>query len=241
MKLSDEWESEAERWIAWARTPGHDSYWVFHRDVFFELLPAPGRRTLDVGCGEGRVSRDLAALGHRVTGVDASPTLVRAAREASPELEFGVADAAALPFEDGAFDLVVAFMLLHDLDAIETALAEAARVLGPGGVLCAAVVHPINSAGTFTTSDDDSPFVIDGSYLERARYAADEERDGLTMRFVSEHRPLQDFVNPVIDAGFRLERVREVTFPPAIAAEREGRGRWLRVPLFLHLRARRSA
>src|SRR5262245_24605603 len=59
------WEDQAENWLAWARTPGHDAYWSY-RDLFFRLLPAPGRRTLEVGCGEGRVARDLAARGHRV-------------------------------------------------------------------------------------------------------------------------------------------------------------------------------
>ena len=67
--MSFEWQ--AGDWLAWARTPGHDSYWYF-RDAFFEeILPAPGRLTLEVGCGEGRVARDLAAHGHRVVALDA--------------------------------------------------------------------------------------------------------------------------------------------------------------------------
>src|SRR5437868_5761991 len=109
MSLQDAWERNAARWIAWARTPGHDSYGRFHRDQFLELVPPPGRRTLDVGCGEGRLSRDLKALGHDVVALDASPTLVAAAREADGQLEIHLGDAARLPFADRAFDLVVAF------------------------------------------------------------------------------------------------------------------------------------
>ena len=56
-----------------------------YRDAFFALVPAPGAATLEVGCGEGRVARDLVARGHRVTGLDASPTLLRAAAEADPD------------------------------------------------------------------------------------------------------------------------------------------------------------
>ena len=67
------WEEHGPAWLAWAREPGHDSYWRFHRDAFLELVPEPGRRTLDLGCGEGRFSRDLQRLGHDVTGLDASP------------------------------------------------------------------------------------------------------------------------------------------------------------------------
>jgi 2-polyprenyl-3-methyl-5-hydroxy-6-metoxy-1,4-benzoquinol methylase len=74
MSSNLEWEREAENWIAWVRTPGHDEYWLY-RDAFFELLPPSGHATLDLGCGEGRLACDLAARGHRVTGVDAAPTL----------------------------------------------------------------------------------------------------------------------------------------------------------------------
>src|SRR5262249_12668082 len=72
---AEHWEAEAARWAAWAREPGHDAYW-YYRDAFFALLPPPGRRTLEVGCGEGRVARDLAACGHRVVAVDVSRTLI---------------------------------------------------------------------------------------------------------------------------------------------------------------------
>src|SRR5262249_18057390 len=68
--LRQAWERHAEDWIRWAREPGHDSYWLFHRDRFLELVPPPGNLTLDLGCGEGRLSRDLAARGHRILGID---------------------------------------------------------------------------------------------------------------------------------------------------------------------------
>src|SRR6266508_1607388 len=141
--LSDFWEGQAERWVRWAREPGHDTYRCFHRDRFLELVPPAGRLTVDVGCGEGRLARDLKALGHRVVAVDASPTLVLLAREADPELEVHLADAAELPLPDGHADLVVAFMSLGDIDDMAGAVREMARVLEPGGRLCVAVVHPI--------------------------------------------------------------------------------------------------
>lgn len=228
------WERHAADWIAWARAPGHDSYWQFHRDLFLELVPAPSGRTLDLGCGEGRLGRDLAALGHDVVGVDASPTLLAAAREASPEQELHLADAASLPLPDAAFDLVVAFMSLQDVDALDAAILEAARVLAPGGRLCIAIVHPLNSAGAFV--DDDvgaSAFVIEGSYLDVAPYAEEVERDGYAMRFESVHRPLQSYTEALTGAGLLIDRLRE---PPLISASERGE-RWRRIPLFLHLRA----
>src|SRR5262249_30767550 len=143
------WEENARDFIEWARTPGHDSYWRFHRDLFLEIVPPPGRRTLDLGCGEGRLSRDLKRLGHDVVGVDASPTMVAAARDADPEIDVRLADAAALPFGDDSFDCVVAFMSLQDVDDFEGAIDEGARVLEPDGRFCIAIVHPLSSAGRF--------------------------------------------------------------------------------------------
>jgi ubiquinone/menaquinone biosynthesis C-methylase UbiE len=131
--LRGAWDLHATEFIAWAREPQHDSYWRFHRDQFLQLMPPPGRRTLDLGCGEGRLSRDLKTLGHTMAAVDLSATTVDAARELDPELDVRVADATVLPFEDGAFDLVVAFMSLQDMDDLEGAVRECARVLEQGG------------------------------------------------------------------------------------------------------------
>jgi SAM-dependent methyltransferase len=97
--LSSSWEAEARQWIQWARAPGHDSYWRFHRDQFLGFLPPPGRQTLDIGCGEGRLARDLKELGHRIIGIDSSPSLVAAARESDPSMDVRLADACALPIE----------------------------------------------------------------------------------------------------------------------------------------------
>jgi SAM-dependent methyltransferase len=238
--LAAAWREHAGEFIAWARTPGHDSYFRFHRDLFFELLPRPGRRTLDLGCGEGRVARDLTAAGHTVVGVDAAPAMVEAAREADPAFEVHLADAAALPFDDGAFDLVVAFMSLQDVDDLDGALRESARVLEAGGRLCFAIVHPINSAGGFQGDEAGSPFTIDGSYLDRSHYADEIRRAGLEITFVSEHRPLQAYTEALTDAGLLIERLREPAVPEEAVTVPRNR-RWQRLPLFLHVRSVKPA
>jgi SAM-dependent methyltransferase len=230
------WEASAPGFIAWVREPGLDSYWLYHRDLFCKLLPAPGRLTVDVGCGEGRLSRDLKALGHTVVGVDASPTMIEHARDADPSVETHVADAARLPLPDGAADLVVAFMSLQDIDDAAGAIGEAARVLEPGGHLCLAIIHPLGSAGMFTGYEPDAPFVIDGSYLEVRRYRDTVERDGFAVSFESEHRPLGWYADALTGAGFLIERIVEVPIPEeGVAAPRHRR--WRRLPLFLHVRA----
>ncbi|MGY4645660.1 methyltransferase domain-containing protein [Cellulomonas sp. URHB0016] len=108
------------------------------------LLPAlvPGTRLLDVGCGPGSVTIDLAARLEpgEVIGVDASEAVVEIARDAAKEagasnVTFEVADAYDLPFEDGTFDVVHAHQVLQHLTDPIAALREMRRVTRTGGVV----------------------------------------------------------------------------------------------------------
>ena len=245
MTLRNAWEAEAHNWAAWARKPGHDSYWRFHRDAFLAGLPPAPRRVLDVGCGEGRLPRDLVAGGYDVIGLDGSPTLIGLAREADPGGRYVEGDAASLPFEDGVFDLVTAFMSIQDIDDPDAALREIHRVLGPGGLLRAAVVHPINSAGGFESPEPgsqatrnvreaDAPFVIRNSYFEERIYVDRIERDDLPMTFTSLHRPIEALARSFLAAGFAIDHVAEIPDTSAPAGSR-----WQRIPLFLHLGGRK--
>lgn len=229
MDLRDAWERNAAEWVVWARTPGHDSYWRFHHEPFFELVPPPGRLTLDIGCGEGRVSRDLKERGHRTIGIDVTPAMVAAAREADPDGEYIVADASQLPFEDGAADIAVAFMSLMDVDDMAAAVREAARVLEPGGRFVVAVVHPINSGHELDREHPEGRLVMTHDYFERRLYRDELERDGLRMTFESRHWTLEDYFDALLGAGFRVDAVREIAH--------EDHPKWSRYPLFLHVHA----
>jgi SAM-dependent methyltransferase len=203
-EASQDWEEQARDWIAWVRKPGFDSYWRY-RDAFFELVPPAGRATLDLGCGEGRVARDLAARGHRVTGVDGSPTLLEAARQAHPEGRYLVADSADLPFPDDSFDLVVAYCVLMDVDDLPGTVAQLGRVLEPGGRLCLAITHPITNTG----SRRDGVFVLDRPYFGRHRFEEEVERDGMRMRFSGWNHPLSAYTTAMEDSGLLIEALRE--------------------------------
>jgi SAM-dependent methyltransferase len=233
MSMRRGWEAEAANWAAFARTPGHDkAHEQINLPAFLELLPVARSATLDLGCGEGRLTRLLASGGHRVVGVDAAPTMVRYAAthpQAQPAIN---GDATKLPFRDEAFGLVVAYMCLHDIDAMPETVAEAGRVLEPGGRLCAAIPHPLNTAGAFASRDEQAPFVITGSYLDAHPTDDVVERDGIALTFHSEHRPLAAYGLALEQAGLLIEAIREIRVPDDYPSRR-----WRRIPLFFHLRA----
>ena len=196
--LREAWEARAPDWVRWARSPRLDTdFWGFHLPEFLRFVPAPGRLTVDVGCGEGRLGRVLARAGHRVVGFDASMTSVRAAATHPERHPVAVADAVRLPLPDDAADLAIAFMSLHDFDDVRAAAAEVARVLAPDCRFCVALLHPAVSARMV------------GGYATEQRYSFTVENAGLQMTYEGTHRPLAAYFEALETAGFLVEALRE--------------------------------
>jgi ubiquinone/menaquinone biosynthesis C-methylase UbiE len=100
------------------------------------LPPTTGATVLDVGCGTGIWLEAYAAAGATCTGIDLSPAMLDvAARRLGNRAKLELADATNMPFGDGAFDIVVASLLLHELDpgTRTTILDEMRRVLSHNG------------------------------------------------------------------------------------------------------------
>ncbi len=112
----------------------HAFVWSFGRDLLAMLLPKPGERILDVGCGTGQLTSEIAQAGAEVLGIDSSPQMITAARQNYPDLQFDVADIAAANY-DREFDAVFSNAALHWVKDQKGAIAAIARALKPGGRL----------------------------------------------------------------------------------------------------------
>jgi len=116
-----------------------------HGELLRSRLPLGGARVADVGCGDGGLARMMSRAGARVIGIDCATGQLARARQApqAGDEAYLAAVGEALPLADGSLDIVVYFNALHHVavERQDAALAEAARVLRPGGILC--VVEPV--------------------------------------------------------------------------------------------------
>jgi SAM-dependent methyltransferase len=214
--LSDSWNEHAQEWIDWVRAPNcQDSYWRFHRDHFLSLIPPLKREQVivDIGCGEGRVARDLQLLDRTVLGVDLSPTMCQATASHDQPTPVLQADAACLPLLSNSVDCAVAFMSLQDIDDMTTAVKEIARVLKDGASLAMAIVHPMYSGGKFSAPGDsgDELFVLKRTYFQPERLESKDSHGSLHMTFFREHRPLQAYLNALTKADLHVQEVLELS------------------------------
>jgi SAM-dependent methyltransferase len=233
----DHWERQADDWVAF--THSDPDFELFNKPSFLDLVPPAGRLTLDVGCGEGRLARELTARGHHVVGFDGSATLARAATTANPTTHVGIADTTHLPVASAVADLAVCFMVLMDVEDLDRSVAELSRVLVPGGVLCAAILHPILSSGLFIDSDPNQTFYM-GEYLRAMRHLFDVQRPTVErFTFRVEHRPIEAYSRALEAAGMAITHVREPRPTDEAVANRAELAKFRRVPEFLHLRAER--
>lgn len=205
----EDWERAAGDWIAaigergdWARTDIIDPALVPH----FEAETF--HRALDVGCGEGRLCRRLAALGVVATGIDPAPSLVERARALHPGGDYQTGKAETLPFARGSFDLVVSCLSLIDIPDIDAAIAEMARVLAPNGVLLVVNLTSFNTAAGDKGWRKDAfgrklDYPVDNYLTERAYEMT------RPVRATNHHRPLSRYMQSFLAQQLMLEAFEE--------------------------------
>jgi trans-aconitate methyltransferase len=126
----------SQDWNAGLYEAKHSFVWQFGRDLLQVLDPQAGERILDVGCGTGRLTAEIAGAGAEMVGIDYSPTMIAQARANYPILVFETQDACQMPY-CGEFDAVFSNAALHWIQPAEDAAAAMARALKSGGRLVA--------------------------------------------------------------------------------------------------------
>ena len=178
------------------------------------------RRVLDIGCGEGQVSRLAAAGGAEVVGLDYAWAQVSEARARGGGPRYLRAAAGGLPLASGSFDAVVACLVFEHIRDVDDAIAEVARVLQPGGRFTFFLNHPlIQTPGSGWIDDQvlDPPeqYWRIGPYLDEDESVEEVEKD-VFISFV--HRPLSRYVNALADNGLLLRHMEEPSPPPGFLA-----------------------
>jgi SAM-dependent methyltransferase len=232
------WEINAG-WWAESFTEGADAEYTEQILPLAALHLAGARRVLDVGCGEGQISRLAAGLPgvERVVGVDPTVAQLTLAAERGGGVALARAGAAALPFPDGSFDAVVACLVFEHIGAVDEALAEVGRVLAPGGRFVFMLNHPLLQTPGSGWIDDT---ILDEQYWRIGPYlvendAIEEVAKDVFIPFI--HRPLSRYVNGLVAAGLLITRMEEPAPPPGFIARAEEYQFAATIPRLLLLRA----
>ena len=192
-RMSDTWLAELEG------DPAYDS--LVTPLLLAALSPQPGRRYLDLGCGEGRVMRALEKRGAIAHGIDLNVDLARRAGTAL------VARLPVIPIRRDAYDGVYSVLALEHIEDHPGLFEETARVTVPGGVMVIVMNHPYWTApgSTPVTDTDGEVLWRPGEYLDGGSSSVPMGDDEV----VFHHRSMSGLLNSAAEAGWSLEHMSE--------------------------------
>jgi SAM-dependent methyltransferase len=265
------WEVNSEWWQR-SFTEGADpEYREQIVPLLSELLGQAGpAAVLDIGCGEGQLSRVTARLPgvHRVVGIDPTSSQLEAAlerqsltggKQAPPggngaggigvghnaasrvNVEYARATATALPFPDGSFDAAFACLVFEHIEGTVQAIAEVGRVVRPGGTFVLFMNHPLLQVPGSGWVDDD---ILGEQYWRIGPYLAENhavEEVDKNVWIPFVHRPLSVYVNALVAAGLYLTKMIEPAPPPGFLDKAEEYRQAAAFPRLLVLRAQKIA
>lgn len=229
------WEELAEAYSAKVETKAHNA--LYERPATLSLLPeVKGLRVLDAGCGPGVTARWLLDHGAEVVGLDASPKMVSLARERvggmAQILEGDLGE--PLDFlQDSSFDVIISSLAMSYVPDWQTIFMEFFRLLRPSGLLVFSAGHPF---------DDYYRFLDKANYFEVEHIEETWSGFGFEVTVPFYRRPLSAMINPLIAAGFLLDRILEPRpLPEFKDVEPEDYDRLMRQPGFICIRARKPS
>lgn len=231
---AEAWEQSAAAYIAFQDGLDPNRTVLLDPEMLRLCGEVAGCRVLDLGCGEGRFCRMLAERGARTFGLDLTPEMVRtaAARDAGTGSYIRAA-AERLPVRAESFDLVVSYVTLADITGYREAIAEAARVLRPGGRLVVANLGFVTASAGWLRDEQGRRL-----YHRVDRYADERplELEWAGMRIVNWHRPLANYMRAYLGAGLTLREFLEPVPTDESLREDEEFEDWFRVPFFTVMR-----
>jgi SAM-dependent methyltransferase len=175
-------------------------------------------QVLDVGCGNGYFTRELARRGARATGIDISPRMIEHARRHesmdSLGIEYHVLDAAALPagFVTQSLDMATSCLALQDMPNVGQVLRGVRVLLRPGGRFVASIAHPCTDTPFRAWERDSSGqkrWLCIDRYFERGPLEYTWSGWGRDFTTEAIHATLEDWVGWILDAGFRIRALKE--------------------------------
>jgi len=232
----DLWEAHADWWQEGFTEGADPEYTEQIVPLVGDLLAGRGR-VLDIGAGEGQLARVLAARGVEVVGVDPTGAQIHEAARRGGGPTYVRSGAEELPLAGASFDGVLACLVFEHIESMDTAVAEAARVLRPGGRFVLMLNHPLLQTPDAGWIDDhmvDPPeqYWRIGPYLVETE-TIEEVQLGVHIPFI--HRPLSRYVNAMVDAGLALDRMIEPAPPPGFLARAPGYAAAATIPRLLVL------
>ncbi len=239
------WGAAADAWDVFVESGADYHRTELHGPALLDACgDVRGRRVLDLGCGQGWFSRQLAGRGARVVGVDAAALMLVHARRHEAARPLGIAyhhlDAALVAehWPPGSFDLVAACMVLHDLPNPGAVLAAARGVLTEGGRLVFSIVHPVTAVPIAEWERDNGHrkgAIRVHRYFDSGPYRLRWAMARLTAHWevTNWHRTLSEWSDLIEGAGFYLERLREPRPTAAQAAANPSFEPARRIPYFL--------
>lgn len=231
---TENYSSFAERYAERVMDNSHNAH--YERPATLSLLPpVKGLSILDAGCGPGIYSAWLVEHGAEVTAIDATPEFVRMTKERTRQkaivLQWDLQDPLTFA-QENCFDLVLCPLVMDYIRDWLPVFQEFQRILKPGGKFVFSCGHP--ASDFYRNWAEDNYFEITLHEMEWKGFGKPYPR------IKSYRRPLQAILNPVLDAGFRIERVLEAQpasdFPRTAETEAIYQD-LLREPCFLHIRA----
>ncbi|MBO5416374.1 MAG: methyltransferase domain-containing protein [Clostridia bacterium] len=256
--MFDEWNNVAEAWNKNMK----DGDW-FQRNIIYPeilrlLVNTDKKKIIDVGCGNGHLSRFLTIHGAQMLGVDNSQQMLKCCKAYNSDIKYEQLDITddTFPYED-CFDVAIFNNSMQDMEKYTNGLSNAYRILKKNGHLLIVVKHPCfhgrsDECGWRVTTEDGDTFTTGHGLTEleknKSNYTADfflindylnkseHTREWYGLKTTSYARTLQDYINTVIQAGFTIKSISEPSPIPEGQAENPSLYELLtRIPNFIFI------